>query len=85
MNAGADINARDLESKGTPLAVAIRSWSGQEKAEQAQRRKRMIEFLLKRGAAPNLPGDEPWATPLAWARKRGLADIEKLLLKYGVR
>ena len=23
-----------------------------------------IEFLLKRGAGTNLPGDEPWATPL---------------------
>jgi polyhydroxyalkanoate synthase len=42
-----------------------------------------IEFLLKRGAATNLPGDERWATPLAWARKRGLADIEEMLLKHG--
>jgi hypothetical protein len=25
----------------------------------------MVEFLLKRGAATNLAGDEPWATPLA--------------------
>jgi hypothetical protein len=43
----------------------------------------MIEFLLKRGAMTNLPADEPWATPLAWARKRGLADFERLLLKQG--
>jgi len=34
-------------------------------------RRQMVEFLLKRGAATNLPGDQPWATPLAWARKRG--------------
>jgi hypothetical protein len=43
----------------------------------------MVEFLLKRGAATNLPDDEPWATPLAWARKFGLADIEEILLKHG--
>jgi len=43
----------------------------------------MVEFLLKRGAATNLPDDEPWATPLAWARKLGLADIEEILLKHG--
>jgi hypothetical protein len=27
----------------------------------------MVEFLLARGALPNLPDDEPWAIPLAWA------------------
>jgi hypothetical protein len=43
----------------------------------------MVEFLLKRGAATNLPGDEPWATPLAWARKLRLPDIEELLIKHG--
>ncbi|HWB08049.1 MAG TPA: hypothetical protein VG826_02305 [Pirellulales bacterium] len=43
----------------------------------------MVEFLLKRGAAMNLPDDEPWATPLAWARKLELADIEEPPLKHG--
>jgi len=43
----------------------------------------MVEFLLKRGAATNLPGDEPRATPLAWARSLGLPDIEALLIKHG--
>jgi len=43
----------------------------------------MVEFLLKRGAATNLPDDEPWATPLARARKLGLADFEEILLKHG--
>jgi hypothetical protein len=43
----------------------------------------MVEFLLKRGAATNLTDDEPWATPFAWARKLGLADIEEILLKHG--
>jgi ankyrin repeat protein len=83
LKAGADINARDLESKGTPLAIAVRSSVGHEKPQQAKRRRKMIEFLLKLGAATNLPGDEPWATPLAWARKRGLKDIEQMLLKHG--
>jgi hypothetical protein len=43
----------------------------------------MVEFLLERGARANLPDDERWATPLAWARKLGLADIEAILLKRG--
>jgi hypothetical protein len=42
----------------------------------------MVEFLLKRGAATILPDDEPWATPLTWARKLELAEIEKILLKH---
>jgi hypothetical protein len=83
VRAGADINTRDLESKGTPLGVAVRSYGPAGDPKQAKRGRRMIEFLLKRGAMTNLPGDEPWATPLAWARKRGVADIEQMLLKHG--
>lgn len=83
LNAGADINARDLEFKGTPLAVAVRSMCGDEKPELIKRRHQMIEFLLKRGAEANLPGDEPWATPLAWARKLCLTDVEQMLLDHG--
>ncbi len=76
---GADINARDVEFEGTPLAAAVRSCFDGDDRKPAERGRRMIEFLLKRGAATNLPGDEPWATPLAWARKRGPADIVELL------
>jgi ankyrin repeat protein len=86
LDAGADINARDLEFNETPLAAAVRSGLGCNETENtklAQRRRRMVEFLLKRGAAINLPGDESWATPLARARKFGLADIEEILLKHG--
>jgi ankyrin repeat protein len=85
LEAGADINARGIEFNETPLAAAVRSWLGcrEDRPEVAQRRRRMVEFLLKRGAATNLPDDEPWATPLAWARKLGLADIEEILLKHG--
>jgi ankyrin repeat protein len=85
LDAGADINARGIEFNETPLAAAVRSGLGSKEPELAQRRRRMVEFLLKRGAATNLPDDEPWATPLAWARKFGLADIEEILLKQGLQ
>ena len=83
LEAGADINARGIEFHETPLAAAVRSGLGSKEPRLAERRRRMVEFLLKRGAATNLPDDEPWATPLAWARKFGLADIEEILLKHG--
>jgi ankyrin repeat protein len=84
--AGADINARGLEFHETPLAAAVRCGRGckeDDRPRLAQRRRRMVEFLLKRRAATNLPGDEPWATPLAWARKIGLTDIEEVLINHG--
>jgi ankyrin repeat protein len=83
LDAGADINARGIEFNETPLAAAVRSWLGSEEPKLTERRRQMVEFLLVRGAATNLPDDEPWATPLAWARKLGLADIEAILLKHG--
>ena len=39
--------------------------------------------LLERGADPNSPDDEPWATPLAWAERRGHTEIVNLLKAYG--
>jgi ankyrin repeat protein len=87
LDAGADINARCLEFHETPLAAALRCGLGCKKEEDmpklAQRRRRMVEFLLKRGAATNLPDDKPWATPLARARKLGFAEIEAILMKHG--
>ena len=80
--AGADINARDLEHQGTPLAAAVRVCVDRD-ATQIQRQQQMVEFLLKHGAATNLPEDKPWATPLAWARKLELTDIESLLINHG--
>jgi len=64
---GATIDAIDEEYRSTPLGMAAR-WGRQE----------MTEFLLERGADPNLAGD-PWAMPLAWARKKGHGDIESVL------
>jgi ankyrin repeat protein len=83
LDTGADINARDVEFQGTPLAAAIRSWCGEVDPKQSQRRRRMVEFLLKCGAATNLPGDEPWSTPLAWATRYERGEIVELLKQHG--
>jgi ankyrin repeat protein len=61
---GAAINAIDEEYRSTPLGFAAR-WGQRE----------IVAFLLERGADPNLGGD-PWATPLAWAQKKGHSEIE---------
>jgi len=79
LDGGADINARDAEFKGTPLATAVRGWCTETDFKQNPRRRRAVEFLLKRGAALDLPGDEPWATPLAWAKRHGRREIVQTL------
>jgi ankyrin repeat protein len=43
----------------------------------------MVELLLARGALPNLRDDEPWATPLAWASRRGHDGIAEILRRAG--
>jgi len=70
---GAAIDALDEEYRSTPLGMAAR-WG----------RKEMVELLLERGADPNLAGD-PWATPLAWARKKGHGEIEPVLIRSADR
>ena len=70
---GADIDPVDEEYCSTPLGVAARS--GQRE---------MVAFLLDHGADPEKSA-APWATPLAWARKKGHAEIEADLLKAGAR
>ena len=64
---GATIDAIDEEYRSTPLGMAAR-WG----------RKDMVELLLERGADADLAGD-PWATPLAWARKKGHREVEFVL------
>jgi hypothetical protein len=44
----------------------------------------LVGLLLERGADPNRAA-APWATPLAWARKKGHAAIEADLLQAGAR
>ncbi|HWV98450.1 MAG TPA: ankyrin repeat domain-containing protein [Candidatus Acidoferrum sp.] len=79
LDAGADIDAREVEFQGTPLAAAVRSCCAVEDSKQAERARQMVEFLLKRGARADLPGDESWATPLAWATRHGRGDLVELL------
>jgi hypothetical protein len=66
---GADIDAVDEEYRSTPLGYAARWGRGE-----------MVTLLLERGADASKSG-APWATPLAWARKKEHADIEADLLK----
>jgi len=44
-----------------------------------------VKLLLKKGAKTNLTDDEPWVTPLAWAKRNGHKDVMKLLVKSGAR
>jgi len=68
---GADINAIDEEYRSTPLGFAVR-WGQRE----------IVAFLLERGADPNLGGDA-WATPLAWAKRRGHESVASILQRAG--
>jgi ankyrin repeat protein len=61
---GADINAIDDDYQSTPLGYAAH-WGKRE----------MAAFLLERGADANKSG-AAWATPLAWAHRKGHSDIE---------
>jgi hypothetical protein len=42
----------------------------------------MVRFLLKRGAALEVPGDPRWSTPFAWAQRRGHAEVISLLEQF---
>ena len=64
---GANINAMDEEYQSTPLGMAAH-WGHLE----------MVNYLLEQGADPDLAGAD-WATPLAWAVKRGHTAIAKRL------
>lgn len=68
---GAEINPVDEEYQSTPLGMAAR-WGHIE----------MVKYLLKQGADPNKSGTS-WATPLAWAKKKGFTEIEETLTKAG--
>jgi ankyrin repeat protein len=68
---GATIDAIDDEYRSTPLGMASR-WG----------RRDAVALLLERGADPNAAG-APWATPLAWAQKKGHVEIEADLRRAG--
>jgi ankyrin repeat protein len=61
---GAEINAIDDEYQSTPLGYAAH-WGQRE----------IVALLLDHGADPHAAG-AAWATPRAWARKKGHREIE---------
>jgi ankyrin repeat protein len=70
---GASIDPIDEEYQSTPLGLAAR-WGQIE----------MVEYLLKQIADPNKSG-AAWSTALAWARKKGHGEIEKILRSAGAK
>ena len=68
---GATIDALDDEYRSTPLGVAAR------RGQVA-----LVAYLLEMGADPGRAA-APWARPLAWARKRGHGEVERMLLAAG--
>lgn len=71
MDHGAYIDAIDDEFSTTPLGYAAK-WGNREVAI----------LLLERGADPNKAGAN-WATPLAWAMRKGHAEIVADLRDHG--
>lgn len=69
----ADLHVVDDEFRSTPLGFAAR-WGRPE----------MVRLLLEHGADPNAAGAE-WATPLAWAVKKGHHAIASDLRAAGAR
>jgi len=70
---GAELDLIEDEYRSTPLGLAAR-WG----------RRPLVELLLSRGANPNASG-APWSRPLAWARKKGHAEIERALVAAGAQ
>ena len=65
---GARLNVRDETLRSTPLGWACR-WGRPE----------LVRLLLERGADPVEADAEPWATPIAWARKSDNREILAML------
>ena len=73
MKYGVDTDPVEEEYRSTPLGMAAR-WGHME----------MVNYLLAKGADINKAGAS-WATPLAWAKKKGHVEIEKNLRKAGAK
>jgi len=70
---GADIDPVEEEYRSTPLGMAAR-WGHVE----------MVNYLIAKGADINKAGTS-WSTPLAWAKKKRHAEIEKVLIDAGTK
>ena len=64
----ARLDIRDELLKSTPLGWACR-WG----------REGLVRLFLEKGADPVEPDAEPWATPAAWAQKKGYGRIVSIL------
>jgi ankyrin repeat protein len=71
LDAGARMDARDDLLKSTPLGWACR-WGRIE----------LVKLLIERGADPIEADAEPWATPRAWAEKKGDESLLSLLREH---
>ncbi len=71
LDAGARLDVRDDILESTPLGWACR-WGREE----------LVRLFLARGADPAEPDAEPWATPLAWAGKKGHHGLVTLLRQH---
>ena len=71
LDRGARVDIRDSLLGSTPLGWACR-WG----------RVHFVKLLLERGADPVEPDAEPWAAPVAWARKMNHDDVLQVLLNH---
>ena len=71
LDAGAPLDVREPWEKSTPLGWAC-----------CFGRADMARPFLERGADPVEAEAEPWATPRAWAKRKGHAAILALLDEY---
>jgi len=71
LDAGARLDIRDEWFKSTPLGWACRYG-----------RVELVKLYLVRGADPVEADAEPWATPRAWAKRKGHAAVLELLDAY---
>jgi ankyrin repeat protein len=74
LNAGADPSLRDELLRSTALGWACRYGNAV-----------MVDTLIERGVPVNEPDAEPWATPLAWAKKMGHTAIAERLRAAGAK
>jgi ankyrin repeat protein len=69
---GARLDPRDDDLSSRPLGWAAKFG-----------RIEMVQWLLAAGSPARHPADPDWATPLAWAERRGHAEIARVLRNHG--